>query len=171
MYHGRGHGQPAALGLLMRPLLNSGTLGGRECMAPYLHPHACFACRKSFRRVADLRQAPRPCPDCGAPTVVMNRKFKAPPTDDLKQWAKVRFLADHGFRFGSIVDEQGYRVAYPATLQEARIFVREYAHAATARWLTEDGPPKGKRRPSRNLPTVTTRTPKVQRRAPTTTGR
>jgi hypothetical protein len=30
-YHGLGHRYRTALGLLMRPLLNSGTLGGREC--------------------------------------------------------------------------------------------------------------------------------------------
>jgi hypothetical protein len=140
-------------------------------MVPYLHPHVCFVCRKSFKRVADLRQPPRPCPDCGEPTVVMNRKFKAPPTDDVKQWAKVRFLADHGFRFGSIVDEQGYRVPYPATLQDARKFVREYAGTVTARWSTEDGPPKGKRRPPRDSATVAPRIPRTPRRAPARTSR
>ena len=87
----------------------------------------------------------------------MNRKFKAPPASDLKQWAKVRFLADHGFRFGSIVDAKGFRVPYPGTLQEAHIFVREYAGELSAGWLTEDGPPKGKRVPRQNAtePTIT----------------
>jgi hypothetical protein len=75
----------------------------------------------------------------------MNRKFKAPPSTDIKQWEKVQFLSDHGFRFGSIVDAEGFRVPYPGTLQEARKFVRDYADRPTARWLTEDGPPKGKR--------------------------
>ncbi|HWZ91075.1 MAG TPA: hypothetical protein VNW92_19575 [Polyangiaceae bacterium] len=77
----------------------------------------------------------------------MNRKFKAPPAVDIKQWAKVQFLSDHGFRFGSILNKEGFRVPYPATLGEARQFVREYADAVGVGWLTEDGPPKGKRIP------------------------
>ena len=82
----------------------------------------------------------------------MNRKFKAPPIADLEQWAKVRFLSDHGFRFGSIVDAEGQGVPYPGTLRDARKFVREHVGEASARLLTQDGPPKGKRRRSQSLP-------------------
>jgi hypothetical protein len=102
--------------------------------------------------MADLRQPPRPCPDCGESTVVLNRKFKAPSTEDVKQWAKVRFPVDHGFRFGAITDESGYRVSYPATLNDARKFVRQYADVATVGWLLEDAAPKRRRKGPRRPP-------------------
>jgi hypothetical protein len=96
----------------------------------------------------------------------MNRKFKAPPAVDIKQWAKVQFLSEHGFRFGSIVDEDGYRVPYPKTLQEARKFVREYTDVVGAGWLPDDAPPKGKRIPGRTRakrPRVRTAHPQSRR--------
>lgn len=94
----------------------------------------------------------------------MNRKFKAPPAADIKQWAKVQFLAEHGFRFGSIVDKGGNRVPYPGTLPEAREFVREYADVAKGR-LTEDAPPTGKRIP--RLRNATQGTASERRAVPT----
>ena len=106
-------------------------------MAPYLHPHVCFECRKSFKRSADVRQS-RPCPVCAGPTHPMNRKFKAPKQDDKKAWQIVRLLFDHGFRFASVVDETGARVQYPTTLAEAEEFVRSQGRFGTARLLAED---------------------------------
>jgi len=90
----------------------------------YLHPHVCFACQKSFRRyVAPPPAGPRKCPDCGGPTVALNRKFKAPQRGDDKQWAKVRYLVEHGYLFRSVVDDSGGKERYPSTLAEAREFV------------------------------------------------
>lgn len=87
----------------------------------YLHPHACFHCRKSFKRSIAPAPSPAPkCPDCGGVVVALDRKFKPPKTDDLEQWAKVRYLVEHGYRFRSIQSERGGREAYPATLKEAR---------------------------------------------------
>ncbi len=95
----------------------------------YLFPFACFECRRSFRRpwtgIDD-----RPCPNCGAPTGRLSRKFKAPPADDTKQWEKVRFLVEHGFYFWTVYDADGLSVPYPGTLEEARTFVTRYTPRA-----------------------------------------
>jgi len=73
---------------------------------PYRDHYACFACRKSFKwphdRNADPSTLPAPvCPQCRGPVEAMGLDFKAPPIDDLKQWQKVRILADHGIRYTS----------------------------------------------------------------------
>ncbi|MGZ5968744.1 MAG: hypothetical protein ACXWP4_13820 [Polyangiales bacterium] len=41
------------------------------------------------------------CPQCRGPVEAMGLDFKAPPTDDVKQWKKARILADHGIRYTS----------------------------------------------------------------------
>jgi hypothetical protein len=95
-------------------------------------PFVCFACRKSFKYPAGHAQ--RVCPQCRGPMEMLSRKFSAPKSRDLAQWQKVRFLVDHGFRFYSVYQpvESGGRVAvpYPATLQEAKSFVRAFASQA-----------------------------------------
>lgn len=73
---------------------------------PYRGHWACFACRKSFKwphdRHADRATLPSPtCPPCGGPLESMGLDFRAPAANDLKQWQKVRLLADHGFRYFS----------------------------------------------------------------------
>jgi hypothetical protein len=92
----------------------------------YLHPYACFSCRRSFKRPYERGIENRPCPHCGAQAVALNRKFKAPRRDDLDQWRKVEFLVHHGFRFQSLSDGEGHFIAYPETLNEAMEFVRRY---------------------------------------------
>lgn len=89
----------------------------------YLHPFACFSCRRRFKRSA-ARSAERTCPHCGAVAVVLNRKFKPPPCSDEEQWRKVEFLYKHEFKFQTVYDEEGRSVRDPATLEEARNFVR-----------------------------------------------
>jgi hypothetical protein len=91
----------------------------------YLHPFACFSCKRSFKRSA-ARSVERTCPHCGSVAVAMNRKFKPPPRSDEDQWRKVEFLYKPGFRFQRVYDEQGMSVRYPATLEEARQFVRRF---------------------------------------------
>ena len=95
-------------------------------MRPYLFPFACLTCRKSFRRTSAPEVSELTCPHCGGRAVRLNRKFKAPPRDDLTQWEKVRLLVEHGFRFATVYDEDGYSVPYPATLAEARAFVTRF---------------------------------------------
>jgi hypothetical protein len=73
---------------------------------PYRDHYACFACRKSFKwphdRNADVSSLPAPiCPQCRGPVEAMGLDFKAPPSDNVKQWQKVRILADHGLRYAS----------------------------------------------------------------------
>jgi hypothetical protein len=94
----------------------------------YLFPFACFSCRKSFKRPWARDVETRPCPHCGQASVRLNRKFKAPPQNDVRQWEKVKFLFDHGFRFQSIYPGDGTNAKYPETLAEAREFVKRYAH-------------------------------------------
>src|SRR5438105_2567297 len=100
----------------------------------YLSPHACFDCRRSFKRPA-TSAAPyeRKCPYCGGVARLLSRKFKVPPRDDLKQWQKIQFLYENGFRFESVSDNNHRYVRYPETMSEAREFVKKFGVAAPAR--------------------------------------
>jgi len=89
-----------------------------------LLPFACFDCRRSFRRA--FRREVAKCPACGANAVRLDHKFKAPPHGEVDQWEKVRLLYAHGFRFARQYDDDGRRVPYPRTLEEARTFVAIY---------------------------------------------
>jgi hypothetical protein len=92
----------------------------------YMFPFACFHCRRSFKRSYEPNVGDRPCPHCGGLAVRLDRKFKAPPTDDCRQWAKVEYLVAHGFRFESVYNPDGTLVAYPDTLKEAEEFVKRH---------------------------------------------
>jgi hypothetical protein len=97
----------------------------------YLFPHVCFHCRKSFKK--PMSRSERLCPQCAGGLVRLSRKFKAPPSKDLRQWEKVKFLVEHGFRFYSVYQRTGsgeIRVPYPSTLAEARDFVRAHIREA-----------------------------------------
>ena len=65
---------------------------------------------------------------------MLSRKFSAPKSKDLDQWAKVKFLVEHGFRFYSVYEphESGgrIRVEYPKTLREADAFVKRFQSEA-----------------------------------------
>lgn len=95
---------------------------------PYLHPHACLVCRKSFKRKADgvLGPSGKPCPDCGAELILLYRHFKAPPKNDKVQWEKVRYLIEHGYYFGRIKECGSNWPKPPETLDEAREFIEKY---------------------------------------------
>lgn len=90
----------------------------------YLFPHACFSCRKSFRR--PVSEEPRKCPDCGGQAVRLSRKFKAPKKDDVNAWLVVKFVVDSGLVYQSIHLEGGYLAEYPKTMKEAEVFVAQY---------------------------------------------
>lgn len=103
----------------------------------YRFPFVCLSCRKSFKFPAALRE--RHCPQCAGPMVMLSRKFSAPQCKNLAQWAKVRFLIEHGFRFYPVFDPcSGGMLAakYPDTLKQARWFVQRYA-AQRARQCAE----------------------------------
>lgn len=93
---------------------------GGTVQSAYLHPYACFQCRKSFKR-ATRAEAVLPCPGCGGPSIGLTRKFKPPKRSDEKQWKKVEALVRHGFLFWSIGEP------YPDTLQEVQAFAVRHA--------------------------------------------
>ena len=103
---------------------------------PYNMSFVCLVCYKSFKREcgrlpSDYPNA-LPCPDCGGPAHNFGRHFKAPKKTDRKQWRKVRFLFEHGFRFQKIrlTRDAVESVPYPDTLEEAREFVEKYKDQA-----------------------------------------
>ncbi|QNQ11028.1 hypothetical protein [Sphingomonas alpina] len=93
--------------------------GGASSSA-YLHPYACFRCRKSFKR-ASRANAVLTCPDCGGPSIGLTRKFKPPKRTDIKQWEKVEALVRHGFLFWSLGEP------YPETLDQVTAFAQRHA--------------------------------------------
>ena len=87
----------------------------------YLIAHACFYCRKSWKKHSSAEISV--CPQCGGPLCIMGRSFKAPKRTDIKQWEKVRILWFQGFRFwsyGSNPDAE----ALPDRLQDVNDFIR-----------------------------------------------
>lgn len=63
----------------------------------------------------------------------MDARFRPPKKSDDRQWAKVIFLVEHGFRFQKVYDKQGgvwTRVRYPSSLEDALLFVKTYRDQA-----------------------------------------
>ena len=97
---------------------------------------ACLECCKSFKREIDLsKRCPKElvCPNCGGTAINLGRHFKPPKQTDRKQWDKVRFLVDHGFRFQKIYDKAngGLHIPYPDTLEQAKEFVVKWQDYAS----------------------------------------
>jgi len=102
---------------------------------PYNMAFACLHCRKSFKREFDLdegRPSELKCPECGGTAYNLGRHFKAPKKSDTKQWKKVEFLIEHGFRFQKIrpIKNSLDSVPYPETMEEAKEFVKKYKEFA-----------------------------------------
>lgn len=102
---------------------------------PYNMAFACFDCCKSFKREFVLTEGvPKEltCPNCGGTSYNFGRHFKAPKKTDEKQWQKVKFLFDNGFRFQKIRIDSGDKdtVSYPETLEQAKEFVVKYKEYA-----------------------------------------
>lgn len=93
---------------------------GDSASSSYLHPYACFRCRKSFKR-ASRADTVLPCPECGGPSIGLTRKFKPPKRSDEGQWRKVEALVRHGFLFWSVNEP------YPDSLQEVEAFAKRHA--------------------------------------------
>ncbi|TAY08561.1 hypothetical protein ELH91_25420 (plasmid) [Rhizobium leguminosarum] len=92
-----------------------------EPSSGYLHPYACFKCRKSFKRAAQPSPV-LPCPECGGPSIGLTRKFKPPKRSDIRQWGKVEALVRHGFLFCSLPEP------YPTDRNEVEAFAKRHAH-------------------------------------------
>src|SRR6185436_3360245 len=58
---------------------------------PTLSQHACFSCRKVFKKLHEYSVTPtvRRCPQCGGQMVAMGYKFRAPKTTDVKEWSHI----------------------------------------------------------------------------------
>ena len=102
---------------------------------PYNMAFACLDCNKSFKREFNLsKECPMElkCPNCGGIAYNYGRHFKAPKKTDKKQWEKISFLHEHGFRFQKIRIGSGHHevVPYPETLEEAKEFVIKYKEYA-----------------------------------------
>ncbi len=91
----------------------------------YLVAHACFNCRKSYKRPVEYSdKEPTPChscPDCGECMHEMGRSFKAPKAGDKRQWRKVQILFAAGFRFVGCGSHDGARL--PTELSELEDFL------------------------------------------------
>jgi DNA-directed RNA polymerase subunit RPC12/RpoP len=99
--------------------------------SPYNMAFACLECHKSFKRAYNLdKECPETlrCPNCGGTAYNFGRHFKAPKKTDKKQWEKIHFLFEHGFRVQKIRTDSGHHdtVAYPEKLEEAKNFVAKY---------------------------------------------
>ena len=99
--------------------------------SPYNMAFACLSCRKSFKREFNMSEGcPKEltCPECGGASYNMGRHFKAPKKSDIKQWKKIEFLNENGFRFQKIRygSKHHETVAYPESLEEARVFVEKF---------------------------------------------
>ncbi|WNC68599.1 hypothetical protein RI845_00280 [Thalassotalea nanhaiensis] len=102
---------------------------------PYNMAFACLDCRKSFKRQFNLsKECPSEmtCPNCAGIAHNFGRHFKAPKKTDSKQWKKIEFLFQHGFKFQKIRIGSGHHdvVNYPDTLEQAREFVVKYKNHA-----------------------------------------
>ncbi|WP_430457966.1 hypothetical protein [Rheinheimera sp.] len=102
---------------------------------PYNMAFACLSCRKSFKRefnLAEEKPKELKCPECGGVAHNLGRHFKAPKKNNLKQWQKIAFLLEHGFRFQKICIEENSieTVPYPETLEAAKEFVVKYKNYA-----------------------------------------
>jgi hypothetical protein len=105
-------------------------IGNREVPGPYVAPyhrgpdyliaHACFDCRKSWKRSGEVVH---PCPECRRPLAMMGRTFRVPARRKVDQWDKVQRLWDAGFRFWSYRSFPDAE-RYPEDLRDVEEFIR-----------------------------------------------
>lgn len=105
--------------------------GRREMNTPYTVAFACLTCRTAFKREINIAQTfplELKCPKCSGTSHNFGRHFKAPKKTDIKQWEKIEFLFQHGFRFQKIrLGTNHYdTVPYPETIAQAKEFVLKY---------------------------------------------
>lgn len=77
---------------------------------PTLSQHACFSCRKVFKKPHEYRcpdkQGIRPartvrkCPQCGDEMIYMGYKFRAPATSDADEWRRIERAVKEGRAYG-----------------------------------------------------------------------
>jgi hypothetical protein len=69
---------------------------------PTLSQHACFTCRKVFKKPHEYSVTPpvRQCPQCGGQMLAMSYKFRAPRADDIKEWRCIETASREGRDYG-----------------------------------------------------------------------
>ena len=69
---------------------------------PTLSQHACFSCRKVFKKPHEYTVTPtvRICPDCGNDMVAMGYKFRAPKASDVREWSRIETALREGRDYG-----------------------------------------------------------------------
>jgi hypothetical protein len=77
---------------------------------PTLSQHACFTCRKVFKKPHEYRipnkQGIRPartvrkCPQCGCEMIYMGYMFRAPATSDSDEWGRIESALKEGGDYG-----------------------------------------------------------------------
>lgn len=87
----------------------------------YLVAHACFICRKSYKRRVEDSDRSHNCPECNNEMYEMGRSFKVPKSNDTKQWKKVQLLYAEGFRFVGSGYHEGESL--PKSLSEVEAFL------------------------------------------------
>src|ERR1700722_6965022 len=93
-----------------------------------LQRYICCDCRRAFKLApTSLGPHSKPCPHCRNPAPWVHNRFKAPRASDVAQWEKVRLLIANGFRFYSLA-ANNKPIRYPATLNEAKVWVKTWAH-------------------------------------------
>jgi len=101
--------------------LAAGRFGLRR--SAVLVSHACFACRKSFKKSYQPEKDYK-CPHCAAPLAYMGRSFKAPRKGETKQWEKVRRLWSAGYRFHANTRRQEVP-PFPHKLRDVEVWIAE----------------------------------------------
>ena len=64
--------------------------------------HACFSCRKVFKKPHEYSVTPtvRRCPQCGSPMVAMGYKFRAPKAGAVREWSRIETALREGRDYG-----------------------------------------------------------------------
>lgn len=79
----------------------------RVMLSPSSH-HACFTCRKAFKKPANVAQGGialdvrrYPCPQCGREMTPVGKNFRAPKQRDSSAWRAAQILVRAGVTFNS----------------------------------------------------------------------
>ena len=77
---------------------------------PTLSQHACFTCRKVFKKPHEYQipgrdgvravRTVRKCPQCGGEMIYMGYKFRAPAASDKDEWCRIERALKEGRDYG-----------------------------------------------------------------------
>lgn len=94
----------------------------RHHHAPPTRMYACMGCHETRKRFAGFHAPDKlPCPTCGADSLLMSKKFHAPPKSDKDAWRVIEAVVSHGFRYHTVAEP------YPTHLRDVSGFVERQA--------------------------------------------